>query len=140
MAWESKRPCTIEGCERGVHARELCRKHYKRFMKAEKPPRKKRGVCSAAGCERTHHARGLCRAHYKRWLWGGCTETPIQVGSTRKLHFEPKECRIEGCERRSVANEMCNAHYLRWCYNRPMDPPIIERGAAAEETMFREGV
>lgn len=70
----TRRPCSIEGCERSVLARGWCSTHYKRFrthgdpLTVRKPgPARSRATCSVDGCDKTVTARGWCPMHYARW-------------------------------------------------------------------------
>lgn len=66
--------CTVEGCERDVHARGYCSMHWKRWRKhgdatvvlASVKPRL-HDCCTVDGCARPHRARGLCDSHYSTW-------------------------------------------------------------------------
>ena len=77
--------CSIEGCDRSVHGRGFCSKHYNRWHRWGDPQmvmprgrpmgRKYDGVaCSVNGCERQATSRGWCYRHYANWLR---TENPL---------------------------------------------------------------
>lgn len=56
--------CSKPGCDREVHARGLCDKHYSARRKATRA-----GPCSIDGCDRliANKKRQLCEAHYNRY-------------------------------------------------------------------------
>lgn len=56
--------CKVEGCDREVHAKELCGKHYRKQW--EQGPKNAVEPCTVDGCERLSHRRGWCNAHYQR--------------------------------------------------------------------------
>ena len=64
--------CRVEGCERDVEARGLCRLHYQRLRKtgdvgpSGKMRQARKAPCSVEGCKRQVQARGLCQLHYVR--------------------------------------------------------------------------
>ena len=52
--------CSIAGCDRPVHARGACRRHY-----VPKRPRAK-ARCSVSRCTTDVYAKGMCEKHYAR--------------------------------------------------------------------------
>lgn len=66
------RICSIEGCERPYHARDLCHRHCDRLYRYGSPtydPRSHYGEwCSVNGCGRKADTKGMCDAHYRRQL------------------------------------------------------------------------
>lgn len=64
----SKVKCSVDGCGKFVHARNLCPMHLRRLRKfgaLELPPKEPRR-CSVAACTCPHHAHGFCHAHNER--------------------------------------------------------------------------
>jgi hypothetical protein len=66
--------CSIDGCDKNVSARGLCKNHYmlaykrgefdviRRKSQNTNPPE----YCQAEGCEKKHYSLGYCNAHYTR--------------------------------------------------------------------------
>lgn len=67
-----KRICSVEGCDKKVHAFGYCNGHSTRFRRygdplGGGPSRNKRVTpCSVTGCQAKSHAHGLCGQHYMR--------------------------------------------------------------------------
>lgn len=69
------RICSIEGCGKPYHARDLCHQHCDRLYRYGTPtfdPRPHYGelcnVCAEVGVERKATTMGMCEAHYRRKL------------------------------------------------------------------------
>ena len=63
--------CKIENCERKVHAKGLCGKHYKQMKRCGEiidngEERVYYDKCQVEGCNNKHCAKGLCNKHYKQ--------------------------------------------------------------------------
>lgn len=60
--------CSVQGCERDIHVRGLCRSHYGEWWKAQRADHMP--ICSVAGCEQRVFVgslkQGLCPLHYSR--------------------------------------------------------------------------
>jgi hypothetical protein len=106
----SERVCSVEGCEKLVHARGWCSMHYRRWRTHGDPLRTlgagPRGTCSIDGCEKPVNARGWCGLHYMRWYRDG---DPLSASSRIR-----GTCSIEGCERVHAARGWCDMHWKRW--------------------------
>lgn len=71
--------CNVDGCEKDVLARAMCRAHYKRFMRygtttlPERVPRSQRPLpCQIEGCEAPRHQyQRYCGSHYMKWYRHG---------------------------------------------------------------------
>lgn len=69
--------CSVDGCERNVHARELCDAHYRRWRRNGHPGYEKPRFreCTVAECRGAVVAKGkwkgqfhgFCDKHYRRW-------------------------------------------------------------------------
>jgi len=97
--------CKIKNCDREVHSKGLCFRHYfQRWKQERKDETESRGRpqtqfgCITLGCLQPAHARGLCRQHYLESLYG--------KGRSK--------CRIRGCKNPSnAARGLCHKHYKR---------------------------
>lgn len=82
--------CTVDGCDRSVHAHGWCQTHHSRWLRhgdpSVCPPTK--GMCAAEGCEQRATNKDWCKKHYSRWVrtgqveldgrsWGGKQPTPL---------------------------------------------------------------
>ena len=105
--------CSIDGCDRPVHARGWCHAHFERWRKtgdvdAATPvaPRfPSDGACSVAGCGKPVQGRGLCGTHYQRWRRHGSPSLPDR---------QQPACFADGCERPVKALGYCMKHYQRF--------------------------
>lgn len=80
------RACSRPDCRRTIHAKGLCRVHYKRHRAGaslDLPIRKSRWSaetpCLAPGCARPSDRRGLCTMHYQRKRDGVPLDLPPRV-------------------------------------------------------------
>ena len=61
----SKGTCKAAGCEKEVHAKGYCPRHYGHWRKGKLPkPRYK--SCNAEGCHKPQSRRGLCAEHFAK--------------------------------------------------------------------------
>lgn len=63
--------CKISNCNTKIHARDLCVKHYWRFMKYGDPQKTKTIIehndkCTVIGCNKPFSAKNFCKTHYER--------------------------------------------------------------------------
>lgn len=67
--------CTIDGCSRPLHGRELCSTHYerRRLTGTTDLIRRATKVCTVDGCDSRALAKGLCSRHYWRQRKHGTT-------------------------------------------------------------------
>ena len=106
-----KKPCIVDGCEKGQQAKGLCPKHYSNkrlFGTLERPVKDSANncVCSVEGCDKNARIKQMCTAHYHRERRHG---TPH--GKYEKKTGIP--CKIDGCEKRTVALGFCAKHYSK---------------------------
>ena len=64
--------CDIEDCDKPVHGRGLCSKHYLRLRRTGTTDLTVRvwmneGECNVEGCDRPARTRDMCAKHYNRW-------------------------------------------------------------------------
>ena len=67
----SERTCSIDWCDRPLHARGLCQAHLRRQSlgrNMDEPIRRmpKGTVCAVDGCDRPATTRWMCKMHYSR--------------------------------------------------------------------------
>lgn len=125
----SDRTCTEDGCERQIHARQLCTRHYSRWLKGRNA-NKPRPECSIEGCRRPSWSRGWCQSHYMRWRKHG----DPTAGRKSPIPARPRigTCSVDGCDR-DLSKEstagwgMCGKHYQRWKKRGTTADPIRER-------------
>lgn len=87
--------CSVDWCDKPVHAHGLCGPHAGRFRKHGDPlaggPYRDHShgpTCSFPGCDGPHEARGYCHRHYRRLLaYGDPAFTKIPVGLTPEERF-----------------------------------------------------
>ena len=114
----TNRTCSVEGCDRTVHARGLCCPHLHRLERYGDPlgsPEPKPGPneCSVEGCDRVAVARGWCHPHHRRWSETGDVRADVPIA--RQARYAPgSQCAIEGCDQPRDKREWCGTHYRRW--------------------------
>lgn len=117
--------CRVEGCERSIHLRYLCRPHYRRDRAGKSvedfiPKGPNRPTpCKAPGCKMGRHAKGFCGGHYQRHIIGIDTGTPLQ-------ELQEGECEVEGCTREAKVRRMCYSHRRRVVKGKAVEGPIRE--------------
>lgn len=76
---DTKRNCSVEGCQRPHKGRGYCRLHLRRLRENGDPLKATKDKpfkpCTIEGCDGKHFAHGWCRKHYLRWWSNGSTET-----------------------------------------------------------------
>lgn len=113
------RECTVDGCDRVVVARGLCRRHYARLRATGDPgpaglkrmPDK--AQCSVDGCEKPNESQGYCGMH--RWRIRTYGE-PGPAGRIRKRRdaAAPAPCAVDDCDRlRHHGSPYCQMHRER---------------------------
>ena len=58
--------CKEEGCEKVVHCKDRCTKHYTRFRNIEREADPLEPQCQIRGCTNPILAKGYCIKHYKQ--------------------------------------------------------------------------
>jgi hypothetical protein len=129
--------CSVDGCEKLVHANGWCATHNYRQYRQHRD-----GLCQIDGCTEVHDfrhlkgnrgkrvepkqcsvrekgkrcagiakARGLCGKHYRRqWKHGDVTVKLRQWGDAD----DPLLCKVRGCKRIHHALGWCKMHHRRW--------------------------
>jgi len=87
--------CSIEGCNRVVHGKGLCFKHYQNELYASKTNK-----CNVDWCERVEHLKGLCRHHYVKEREAAITD----------------KCVVNGCDKIVLHGKLCSEHYHKSQY------------------------
>lgn len=115
---DTKRICTVLGCNRTHRSKGYCGLHYDRMLRrgtTELTPHTTT-ECAYVTCTETAICRGLCRLHYSRLRRNGTTEL-----KPRPVHA-PKPCQIDGCSAPVESRGWCRLHYGRW--QRNGDPQV----------------
>jgi 5-methylcytosine-specific restriction endonuclease McrA len=109
---------TCQRCEKKIHARGLCSKHYSQEKKLgfhDSPPLKilpkeQRELCSIENCESpVVSGKTFCRLHQKRLERTGDPELVKKV-----YKYGNQRCAIEGCESKGrLKKGYCPKHYQR---------------------------
>lgn len=77
--------CSIHGCERSAHARELCSTHLSRlYVRGSTDDPQRQGPCLVDGCNRKAKARNLCATHVTRFYRHGETTPPVRLGADER--------------------------------------------------------
>ena len=108
-----RKTCSVAGCDREHHARDLCATHYAQFKRGydfNRPIKvrvsQKAPECSEDGCCEPVKAKGLCKMHYQRLLRHGYTRY-------RDRKRPAKSCIILGCDNILYAKNLCHAPYAK---------------------------
>lgn len=115
------RTCSVEGCERKLHARGYCSMHYdrdKRGADLNAPVRYGIKDCDHPGCKNRHFAKNYCSLHYRRMVEGSDMNAPVRrVGIVRK-------CLVEGCQRKHSCKGYCRTHWKRIQNGKDLYAPV----------------
>lgn len=96
--------CAHTDCDRPMHARGLCKKHYT-------PP----SSCAVDDCDRHVHGRGYCDKHLRALkLYGD------PLGARRYIRHD-EGCTFPGCRGEHHAYGLCKIHYARGFRMRQID-------------------
>lgn len=68
--------CSVEGCNRKVHAKRMCQPHYRKFLRKSKEGK---NLCTIKGCNRPLLAKGMCSIHYDRMRYDGDPLRPDKI-------------------------------------------------------------
>ena len=61
--------CKTEGCNKPIHAFQLCRSHYDTLKNPERRlKRRMYDQCEEEGCASRHYAGGFCKPHFHKWV------------------------------------------------------------------------
>lgn len=90
--------CKMNECDKGVAARGLCAKHYRRLLRHGSPEYTLHaangtqvGECDVPDCGRPKYAHGLCKAHNRRLYTNGRVTT--MYGGLEIQRYRRKETR-----------------------------------------------
>lgn len=91
-----KKICRVDGCNNQIHARKLCQKHYRKFMRWGDPihNENKPVFCIVDGCNKKAKVRGLCDMHYYRLRANGSTTIVKRVAKNNLRAQFPNEYNI----------------------------------------------
>lgn len=112
--------CEMDGCDKVVVARKMCRMHYTRWQRTGDAttarPKLAKGTyatCTVDGCEKPHVTKGLCEMHRWRVRYEG-TPGAAAPRQGRSARAEKGPCTVEGCDRASTTQAgHCKLHYER---------------------------
>lgn len=101
-----------------MRCRNLCSKHYRRWLRYGDPlggkpspvPSPLDGLCTIDDCNILHYAHGWCEMHYARWRRSG---DPLVARKRRKAPVDGY-CTVFECKEQHLARGLCNMHYQRW--------------------------
>lgn len=64
--------CSVDWCERRIHAKAYCQRHYIQWRKTGSPlPTRAPKPCTVDTCRKPAKGHGMCAMHYSRWRrWG----------------------------------------------------------------------
>lgn len=80
----STRRCSVDGCDRPVGGRGLCKMHWQQDKTANGPR------CTVEDCETGQRAKGLCVKHLQRMNKYGTTDLPHREPASIESRFWPK--------------------------------------------------
>ena len=116
---QKEKKCCIDGCDNFARTKNMCTKHYTRFLNHGDAlfTGKQRGVysiCKVEGCDGRVQKNGLCSKHHRRFLkygsWEDSVLSKVPNGELQKL-----VCRVDGCNNVPTSSKilLCNKHYIR---------------------------
>lgn len=114
MTLVSTKPCTVEGCDNAMRARDLCPKHLRRLkvhgntetVLPTRTPKTPDGLCSVEGCDRKHRSNGYCDSHNKKFKrWGDPLYVYQNIASI---------CQIDFCEEKVDSQGLCQNHSAKF--------------------------
>lgn len=113
--------CNVDDCDQAAYAKNMCRRHYERSLRAGKGMRAYSPglLCSVHECAFPAKAKGLCNTHYMRWRRGASLDAPI---AERGL----ESCKFDGCSKPVHGRGLCTGHYWQWKHGMDLRP-IRER-------------
>lgn len=136
------RTCTVSGCDKPLHQRGYCLRHYyrvRRYGSTDKPPPRPVRLCSVEGCENKHFSGGYCPKHLQRVRAYGTPELPVRPSLMERFQSklaEPNErgCRLwlgaldkDGYGSFSTGHTRGKARAHRWIYEQLVGPIPIGR-------------
>lgn len=96
----AKKICHVEVCEKKIHARGLCKRHYDRQnggRPLEDPISNTGKPCPIEGCSRKITVRGMCGTHYERFRVHGSPHKVINIYRDDEARFWSKVEKSETC-------------------------------------------
>ena len=86
----TRRKCSIEGCDRPYTAQGYCQKHYdykKKTGEIKSIQKRFQVGCLISGCDGKHRAKGMCNKHWRRWKNYGDAEFTKVAPTGEPLRF-----------------------------------------------------
>ena len=122
------RICSINGCVKRFHAKNLCKLHYERLKRTNTtngPVIIKE--CQLPHCDGIHLALGYCSKHYTRLKKTGTTNAPVKR----------EGCQVPHCDEIHHALGYCQKHHRRFV--RHGDSSILKKAPNGSGHLTRDG-
>jgi predicted DNA-binding transcriptional regulator AlpA len=106
--------CRMKDCSLYVKARELCEKHYARWLRNGDPTKiktvepKSISECTIKDCAEIHYSKGLCRTHYTKEY-----EYPRRKAKRNSIRLN----KLMSCQNQLLRTIGYNLKLLRFKYN-----------------------
>ena len=104
--------CTILQCPRKAVTRQMCSKHYQRYLRYVvadlAPDENETKKCDHPQCDEPLYARHLCESHYQLFR-----KYVLKAKKKRRPKEPGERCGVPDCNALSYANRLCDLHYQR---------------------------
>lgn len=106
----SDNKCSIDGCGKEKHAKDLCHNHYRALRRRQagaKPQAKRPEVCIVEECNKKHYCMNYCSSHYSRLQVSGNIKSDIPI---KILTYGKNSCDVLFCKNKHKAKGLCGTH------------------------------
>lgn len=152
---KTKRPCSVEGCERPHNSHGYCAMHGLRLERFGDVHREgkwvfsKTGFCEIEGCSKKHASKGMCQMHYARVMRTGSPYLPERLtcvrcstifarpykGDPAQVRFCSHECRYaDQLDRQKANSDVRAARHREW---RAKNPHLVLAASAKRASLKR---